>query len=157
MKELYGKKIKAVRIVSGAFVLAVLATIFILSAQKAEESDRVSLSFSALLFSGDFDLALLMNSLIREIAHMCEYAALSVPLFIFVSTFLDKTKLQFAIPAASSVLYAVSDEIHQYFVEGRACELKDVILDSSGAVIGIICIFLILRLIIKKKNKDGRK
>ena len=30
-------------------------------------------------------------------------------------------------------LYAVSDEIHQSFVPGRACRLLDILIDTSGS------------------------
>jgi VanZ family protein len=39
---------------------------------------------------------------------------------------------------AVAVLYAASDEIHQYFVPGRACRLYDVGFDAAGALIGIL-------------------
>lgn len=35
------------------------------------------------------------------------------------------------------LLYAISDEVHQLFVPGRGCQIKDVIIDSVGAIIGI--------------------
>ena len=34
--------------------------------------------------------------------------------------------------------YAVTDEIHQYFVPGRSCEFRDVCIDSAGALAGIL-------------------
>lgn len=36
------------------------------------------------------------------------------------------------------ILYATSDELHQLFVMGRSCELRDVFIDSLGSVSGII-------------------
>ena len=39
----------------------------------------------------------------------------------------------FLITIAICFLYAVSDEIHQYFVPGRACRLFDVLIDTSGS------------------------
>lgn len=36
------------------------------------------------------------------------------------------------------VLYAISDEIHQLFVPGRGGQVKDVIIDSAGAIVGIL-------------------
>lgn len=35
------------------------------------------------------------------------------------------------------ILYAISDELHQLFVPGRGAQVKDVVIDSSGAVVGI--------------------
>ena len=37
------------------------------------------------------------------------------------------------LPVGVSGLYAVTDEIHQYFVPGRACRLLDVTVDTCGA------------------------
>ena len=34
-------------------------------------------------------------------------------------------------------VYAISDEVHQYFIEGRGPHLKDVLIDSAGAFVGI--------------------
>ncbi len=36
------------------------------------------------------------------------------------------------------ILYASSDEIHQIFVPGRAAMVKDVMIDSAGAAVGIL-------------------
>lgn len=41
------------------------------------------------------------------------------------------------------VLYAISDEIHQLFVPGRAGQVKDVMIDSSGAILGIFIVLII--------------
>ena len=38
----------------------------------------------------------------------------------------------FMYPASLSFLYAISDEIHQYFVQGRRCSFKDALIDSIG-------------------------
>jgi len=34
-------------------------------------------------------------------------------------------------------VYATSDEFHQLFVPGRGCQLKDVVIDSTGYIVGI--------------------
>lgn len=48
--------------------------------------------------------------------------------------------------------YALSDEVHQYFVPGREMSMGDFIADALGVVFG----FIIFRLIIvKKKNTDS--
>jgi VanZ like protein/glutaredoxin-like protein DUF836 len=36
-----------------------------------------------------------------------------------------------------SVLYAVSDEVHQYFVPGRSADYRDVLSDAVGAALGL--------------------
>ena len=46
-------------------------------------------------------------------------------------------------PLLFSMLYACSDELHQLFVPGRFCAFKDVMIDSSGAFVGILLYHLI--------------
>jgi VanZ family protein len=47
-----------------------------------------------------------------------------------------------------ALIYAISDEIHQLFVQGRVASIKDVFIDLIGITTAII-----LNLIIKIKNK----
>ena len=51
----------------------------------------------------------------------------------------------------SSILYAISDEVHQYFVPGRFATLTDLIFDTLGIIIGLFSI-KIFHLIIKKTD-----
>ena len=52
-----------------------------------------------------------------------------------------------------AALYAVSDEIHQYFVPERACALMDMGIDSAGAAAGVLIVALILTRKTLIKNK----
>ena len=47
-------------------------------------------------------------------------------------------RADFALPFLTGVLYAVSDEIHQTFVPGRAGQIRDVLIDSCGVLAGIL-------------------
>jgi VanZ family protein len=52
---------------------------------------------------------------------------------------LEKTRKDAAYLAfLIAVLYAATDEIHQYFVPYRICDVKDLLADSAGALAGII-------------------
>lgn len=75
---------------------------------------------------------------VRETAHFVEFIPLG--LFAYFTTALitnDKRK-RLALGAAFGILYACSDELHQYFVPERSCQLIDIIIDSSGAFFGCI-------------------
>ncbi|GAB4374199.1 MAG: hypothetical protein Kow0042_18640 [Calditrichia bacterium] len=49
-------------------------------------------------------------------------------------------------------LYAISDEIHQYFVPGRKMEFWDIVADSLGVILGV----LIFRFrVVKKSARSG--
>ena len=51
------------------------------------------------------------------------------------------------------VVYAISDEFHQLFVPGRGPMLKDVLIDGSGAAIGILLYVGARELWLRWKNK----
>jgi VanZ family protein len=76
---------------------------------------------------------------IRKAAHMTEYAVLG---FLLLGALAGKRTEKYKVAAiqafAVAVVYASSDEIHQYFVPGRACRIYDVGFDSAGALIGIL-------------------
>ena len=57
--------------------------------------------------------------------------------------------------AVFSCIYASSDEIHQLFVPGRAGQVRDVLIDTSGAVAGILLAILIRKAV--RKNRDNKK
>jgi VanZ family protein len=43
------------------------------------------------------------------------------------------------------VLYAVSDEIHQTFVPSRVASVRDVLLDTTGAALALLCLWAVNR------------
>ena len=96
------------------------------------------------------------NYYFRKTCHFGEYMILSILLISFIIS-LDK----FIIIKCSlyslliSILYACTDEFHQMFVPGRGGNIKDVIIDSCGALFGIIFVHLIYTC--KNKNKEIRR
>ena len=55
------------------------------------------------------------------------------------------------------VAYAISDEFHQIFVPGRGPLLKDVLIDGSGAALGIVLYVGARKLWLYIKNKRAEK
>lgn len=144
--------LKKLRILSAVAAVIIMAVIFVLSSQNGEASDEMSISFTSFLLSADFDFALFINFIIRKFAHLIEYAALAVPVYLFVESFKISEALCCIYSILFTSLYAVSDEIHQYFVEGRSCQIDDIFLDSAGGLIAVIIIHLIFSSL-RKKNK----
>ncbi len=87
--------------------------------------------------------------LVRKIAHFVEFGALGVCLS-GAAVNMD-IRLRWAL--GLSVLTACADETLQSFT-GRTNSLKDVMLDSAGAVCGILSVYLILRII--KRYRERR-
>lgn len=56
-------------------------------------------------------------------------------------------KKRFLLTLSIGALYAVSDEIHQYFVPGRACMIRDMLLDSAGVLTGDAAMNLLIQMI----------
>ena len=120
--------------------------IFSFSAQGADESSNttnivVELLYGiyAFIFRNHISLETFNNLIfgpIRKIAHFSEYMVLGIIAYLHVKDYRkDKT---YILPIIFSCLYATSDELHQYFVPGRACTLKDICIDSCGAILGIL-------------------
>jgi VanZ family protein len=53
-------------------------------------------------------------------------------------------------------VYGVIDEVHQYFVPGRDCNVWDWIADTLGAILGAGAILLIQRYLLKRKIANYR-
>ena len=52
------------------------------------------------------------------------------------------------------VVYAVFDEVHQYFVPGRACQLRDMIIDICGVSAGVLIALCALWIIRKLRRSE---
>ena len=57
-----------------------------------------------------------------------------------------------ALAIVVGVVYAVFDEVHQYFVPGRACQLRDMIIDICGVSAGVLIALCALWIIRKLKR-----
>lgn len=88
-----------------------------------------------------------LDVIVRKSAHFAEYGILC---FLLANTFPYKKK-GLAAAAALSILYAVTDEIHQYFVPGRAAMLRDVCIDGAGALLTALIL-----LFIRRRHTSGR-
>ncbi|MBE6741545.1 MAG: VanZ family protein [Ruminococcaceae bacterium] len=141
-----GNKSKKASIVFWILTAAVMGLVFYFSSRPADESAMQSnfvLDLLTKLF-GDVELS---DYIVRKGAHFSEFALLC---FLFNWSFYftcGKTKRILSLCLTSA--YAASDEFHQMFVEGRACEIKDWAIDTSGAAAGLFA-FIVLLLIVKK-------
>ena len=86
---------------------------------------------------------------VRKTAHAVEYAVLGALAF-GAAGFIVLLRRRWWTAWLIAVIYAASDEIHQFFVPGRACMFRDVVLDSAGTLAGIAAALLIRRMIRRK-------
>ena len=95
-----------------------------------------------------------LQFIVRKSAHFIGYMILGIlasGLILYYGNINKKYPLAFLI----CVIYAISDEIHQLFVPGRSGQVRDVLIDSAGSLLGIIIVMTFEKLLIKfnKKHK----
>lgn len=133
-------KIKRIKIaVSWIAVAVCMGVIFFFSAQNGKASGDTSGRLMQLLEL----LRLPINeAILRNLAHFLEFTGLAVLVFnaLYQTCGRKRPFLSFAITS----VYAVTDELHQLFVEGRACTVEDWITDSLGAASGVIALTILI-------------
>ena len=138
-----------------ALVAACMGAIFYFSSRTASESTLQSnavIDFLIRIFGESFITQ--TDLIVRKCAHFLEFMGLGLlfALALFVHTEKPQTKLAIIFSSA----YAVTDEIHQIFVEGRACRVYDWAIDTVGAALGALAVLLIFLLIRKIRGKNKK-
>ena len=91
-----------------------------------------------------------IDFIIRKVAHVTEYAILSLLVSRSVGIKMNSTIRERRVPAGISSLYALSDEFHQSFVPSRGATYTDVMWDTLGGFIGSALLFIAHRARLKK-------
>jgi len=94
----------------------------------------------------------ILNHFIRKSAHFLIYFGLGFLLrnAYHVTGYVNIKGSVYALTV--SILYAISDEVHQIFVPGRGPGIKDVFIDSIGALAGILVFMILLNISVQLKN-----
>lgn len=132
-----------------------LVVIFYLSAQPAADSSNLSKKVTKVIIeiipldsevSTTENLIAKLEPSIRKLGHFSEYFVLG----LLVANALRVSGVfgfkGFIYSLLFCILYAVSDEFHQYFVPGRSTEFSDILMDTIGSVVGIGLYFLVSRI-----------
>lgn len=139
-------------VISLVLLTALLVLIFHLSAQTADDSSETSGGVIELIYklTGIY----FEQELVRMFAHFCEYALLG---FLMANAFYSKSlKKHTPLSYLLSCLYALSDETHQLFVDGRAFQISDLAVDFSGALLGCSVFCLVIFIILNIKSKKAK-
>lgn len=82
----------------------------------------------------------LINAPMRKVIHASVYFVLAFFIMVFLNIVFDHKKyiLSIVIALIISAAFASSDEFHQTFVNGRTGQVLDVLIDTLGAIVGII-------------------
>lgn len=147
-----------------------MGVIFLFSAQNSANSSETSslpATVLAQIINPDFnqlneteqaDLIDKCQFAVRKLAHFSIYTVLG---FLSLLALADKKlniKIKLLLSAIICLTYAASDEIHQYFVPGRSCQFRDILIDFCGSLFGIFLFFIIICIIKKhRQNKENDK
>lgn len=135
------------KIISWLAVVLWLVLIFILSAQPVHKSNGLSKGIAERIvkiiekISPEKNINVdRFNHYLRKTAHFFSYMILGILVMNVLRMLGVHGGKRIAIALVVCVLYAISDEFHQLFVPGRGAQVKDVVIDSVGAIVGIgIC------------------
>ena len=134
-----------------SIILAILwmGVIYSFSNQNGDESQNLSDKFTIKLVNTKSkitkkeyskkekqDIVNKYSFIIRKTAHFTVYLILGLLVYNMLYKFnLNKMMI---ISIIICVLYATSDEVHQYFISERAFRILDILIDTCGSIIGIL-------------------
>lgn len=157
MKRVKNKKRMIIQI-SWLAVILWMILIYNLSSQVAEQSDKLSKGVTEIIIEivervapkAEFDISS-YNHIVRKYAHFFAYLVLGILVTAMRKSGRNSLK-GVVLTLSICVLYAISDEVHQFFVQGRGSQVTDVLIDSAGAMVGIGVYMLIDKMVMKRKK-----
>ncbi len=112
-----------------------------------EKHNKISWAITILIAIGIFYISSLTfapgpsgkESILPTLYHILAFFFLT--LFLFIAS-LKNRKEPFILVIFIVLLYAILDEVHQFFVPGRTCSIFDVFLDNSGIIFASLIYFI---------------
>ena len=140
----------------------IMIFIFVQSALPSDLSQQESGVIVSFLSNFLWTDSELLSFVVRKCAHFAEYTLLGWSLALTAADYLERLRgaqpggsnrakpgdlrgAQLMAPWLIGTAYAVTDEIHQYFVPGRSCEIRDVVIDSCGVLVGALIVAKLAR------------
>lgn len=132
-------------------VIFIAATIFLLSNQPAPQSGHLSTSLASYTHSLYQQITHTEITLkawdhkLRKLAHACIFFILSSLIMLLCYTFKFSYKKSATITLFFSIVFAMTDEFHQLFVNGRGASIVDIGIDSIGIFLAVVIMSVIFR------------
>ncbi len=153
-----------IRTILVVFLVSWVVFIFMMSSQPATQSTQTSSKFVLKIIDiiyRDFNkistqqqnnIIHTITLIVRKTAHFTEYFILGLLSTGVAITYNNKKRyLNYVFSVLFSVVYAVSDELHQYFVPGRACRFLDICIDAAGSICAAFLMVFIVNTVKKRK------
>ena len=151
------------RIVYTTLLIIWMVIIFLFSNQNGISSQATSDGFMSNVISvmtditnqditSEEELKIISSTsfLVRKLAHFTVYFILGILAYLTLSSYLFPKTIIYSI--VFCVVYAITDEVHQLFLEGRAFKFLDIFIDTCGSVSGILLLAYKDKIIIKIKK-----
>lgn len=97
------------------------------------------------------------NFIIRKTAHFVLYCSMGILFSIFFRLINVNKIKSFLYALGCSLVFAITDEIHQIFSSGRTARVFDVFIDSCGSFLGICLVYIITYFILKCRKKSCKE
>ncbi len=146
------------KVIKIILVLLWMVMIFLLSNEEAVKSSKKSdglIIRSVELFTGKSlsvqEKEKVLKYLVfpvRKCAHLSLYLILGILVISLLREYMAIDTKLVLLSLLICFLYACSDEVHQLFVPGRSGEVRDVLIDTLGACLGVSFYYVVFR---KKK------
>lgn len=145
------QKSTILRLMLVVITLLLIVGIFLLSNQPASKSGALSTTIATYSlpyvekWTGQELSIEQWNHILRKIAHFSLYFLLASIIMVFGRVNGWSWRKALYISLFIAIGYAIIDETHQWFVDGRGASVRDVAIDSAGAMLGIVAVYLVGR------------
>lgn len=154
-----------IKILKIILIIIWMITIFIFSVQQGTESGNTSRKFTVAIIQIITGKSLALNDpfvegiqlFIRKMAHFTIYAIGGFLIMNYAYTTEKTMKQKILYSIATGGGYAITDELHQFFVSGRSARILDVGIDTAGVIMGVLIYLALRKLIGILINKNNTK
>lgn len=134
------------RLIFFSLTILMMIFIFFMSSETGEESADFSIKvteklvkiipgYTSMVIEKQESIFDCVHFAVRKGAHFTEYGILALMILGFLNTFKISRCIKCMLTIGVSGAYAVLDEIHQLFVSKRNGNVRDVLIDISGAIV----------------------
>ena len=145
---------RVLKVITLTLVILWCIVIFYLSHQNSSVSSRNSLDIIKFItdnvFNKDINMLNTINEMFRTFMHGFVYFILS---FLTLTYLKIWNKYNILNSIIFTFIYSITDEVHQYYIPGRAFQFSDIVVDFIGNIIGVMVFILVSKLLYYILNK----
>lgn len=147
---------KLFKYISIVLVIVWMSVVFTLSSESGSKSENTSNSFTKTIFQNNISDEQVKNLsfIIRKTAHFTLYTIGGICICLFVLQNFKNTNKIYLISYIIGTIYAITDELHQLYIPNRSGEIRDVVIDSFGILLGVVIVKFSRYIIHKFKECD---